>query len=769
MESLQSQVRGIELDDFEAQIDIFTSGKVKNDEKTHYKALLKYSQQSNTSKRLFDIMQKNVDKFLKALEKLGDVHGSILVNVLTLTEEKDHWVSQVLNSLKNLLKQDQTNHEFFLSVYLAVVAEFKICFPSHLPTLMRFIVPKNDDTNIEATVLFIVVKNLELKQEETSEAVQGFFDYILEAEDTFTSFLNLVKALDCLFPLIPSVCGRIYTSNNCKDLVKRYVSQISPSSLSAEHNQTLAWSLLKLVSTSCIDDECRKFNTTNYSELLKTGKSLDSGMKILSSLCIIKLWNFLENDKIASIDDLYDIMISALKKDTHLDYCLEALAYLTLNATIRIKLRNDESAIDHIISVIKSRSKDDISNIHSSIVYGLLLILGNLMNIKEDDKQNTKSYLKSMAAPKSGDDKKEKPEDIHNFNKYMILDHKIIDILSKLKVLKMKEGATNNSQQLVYIIYSISKNQNKATRQELVKQGSINILLDYVIGVSKVKDHQTRPMSNADIETRLKAIRALTKILISVNPALAFNKYSVVTCVPFLVELLGPDVSEYNPGLSTNVGEDKYLYEEITNLDKYESLLALTNLSSMADKEVGDIIISRTFDKFLNNFIIENDIPEILKASWELISNLIINPKILVKFFNVEDKKSMTRLNLLIKLLQSEDLSLQTILAGLLANATESFDMISQVLVENTDIKVQLTNNIASIFSHQPSDTDLILRLSLLLLDIIYAAANISTSQLGYFRAHGQLKSSIAEILKVQKDKQILEVVMEIIKFVKFN
>lgn len=751
----------MEMDDFEEKIAIFNGGGVKNDPISYYKPLLKYSQQSTTSKKIFEVLQKNVDKFMRTLEKVGDVHGAIVVNCLSFVDDKDHWVSQVLNSLKNLLKQDQTNHEFYLLVYLSMVSEFKICFPDHLPMFLKFLVPENDDSDIEATVLFIVVKNLELNQVPTFEAIGGFFDYILEADDTFTGFLNLVKALDCLFPIVPSVCGKIYTSTNCKDLIAKYVSQLSPTSMTTEHNQTLALLLLKLVSSSCIDDDCRKFNTANYSELLKIGKSIDS-TKILSCLCIVKLWNFLDNDKIATIDDLYEVMVVTLKKEAHLDYCLEALAYLTLNASVRTKLRNDESAIDAIISVIKSRSKQ--SNIHSSIVYGLLLILGNLMNIKEDDK-TTKSYLKLMASPKSSD--KENPEDIQNFNKHMILDHKIIDILSKLKVFKMNEGASNNSQQLVSIIYLISKN-TKPCRQELVKQGSINILLDYVIGVSKVKDHQTRPISD-DTETRLNAIRALAKILILVNPALAFNKYSVVTCVPFLVELLGPDISQYNPGLSTNAGEDKYLYEEITNVDKYESLLALTNLSSMPDKEIADVIITRTFDKYLNNFIIENDIPEILIASWELVSNLIINPKLLVKFFNVEDTQAMKRLDLLIKLLQLEDLKLQTILAGLLANATESFDMISQVLVQNTSIKEQLTNTIALIFTHQATDTDLILRLCLLCLDIIYASANINASQLGYFRAHTQLKASIAGILKVQKDKQILEVVMEIIKFVKFD
>lgn len=791
-----AQLENLDIDEFKTSLKVFESPHkpIKAD------ILYKASQDPNGSKIILDLLQKSPTSVLKGLKAIGDKSSTIIVNVVQFTDEKDHCVSQVLNTIKNLLKNygdnfDTPTIEFYLLTSLNLISQFEVEFVGLLSTLLKFLTPSYEESDIQATVLLIVLKSIEKNQQQTFDAIHNFFDYVLETESNFAHFLNLIKSLELLFPICPTVCGQIYTSNGCKEAINEHIKRIIPTSLKNANDILVTRNVLKLVSSSCISDECRKFNAENYLQVLKVGSRLDlkdfTELKILSTLCTIKLWNFLQikDDFQVTMNDLFDINIQYLIHRTnydqaYLEYSIESLAYLTLNPSLRISLRSNQSAIEAIISIIieKSDTKDKVlDNSHSSIVYGLLLIMSNLMQIKDENagSQDSKTinYLKLVSTTKSSTDTtKENKDEILNFSKSMILDHKLLSLISKLKIIKIsKQGSNNNSDKLILIIYYAAMNQNKQVRQELVKQGALNSILDYLILVSKVnlkQDGQTRPLSTSTeaIETRLQGIRAMAKILILVNPGLAFNKYNITTCLPFLVELLGPDITNYSGELTNKNATDAYLYNEVNNVDKYESLLALTNISSLPDDKdnIKDVIISKTFDKYLNNFIIETDVPFVQKASWELITNLVLKPSMLVKFFNVDDKQSMKRLDLLINMLELTDLSLQVILAGLLANATSEFEMIGQVLVQQP-IKKKLVPLLARVFSNQAKDDHLILRLSFLLLDLVYVAANLSMDKLQQFKGNKDLKASLSKVIQTNKNREILEVLVEVIKFVQFE
>lgn len=791
-----AQLENLDIDEFKTSLKVFESPHkpIKAD------ILYKASQDPNGSKIILDLLQKSPTSVLKGLKAIGDKSSTIIVNVVQFTDEKDHCVSQVLNTIKNLLKNygdnfDTPTIEFYLLTSLNLISQFEVEFVGLLSTLLKFLTPSYEESDIQATVLLIVLKSIEKNQQQTFDAIHNFFDYVLETESNFAHFLNLIKSLELLFPICPTVCGQIYTSNGCKEAINEHIKRITPTSLKNANDILVTRNVLKLVSSSCISDECRKFNAENYLQVLKVGSRLDlkdfTELKILSTLCTIKLWNFLQikDDFQVTMNDLFDINIQYLIHRTnydqaYLEYSIESLAYLTLNPSLRISLRSNQSAIEAIISIIieKSDTKDKVlDNSHSSIVYGLLLIMSNLMQIKDENagSQDSKTinYLKLVSTTKSSTDTtKENKDEILNFSKSMILDHKLLSLISKLKIIKIsKQGSNNNSDKLILIIYYAAMNQNKQVRQELVKQGALNSILDYLILVSKVnlkQDGQTRPLSTSTeaIETRLQGIRAMAKILILVNPGLAFNKYNITTCLPFLVELLGPDITNYSGELTNKNATDAYLYNEVNNVDKYESLLALTNISSLPDDKdnIKDVIISKTFDKYLNNFIIETDVPFVQKASWELITNLVLKPSMLVKFFNVDDKQSMKRLDLLINMLELTDLSLQVILAGLLANATSEFEMIGQVLVQQP-IKKKLVPLLARVFSNQAKDDHLILRLSFLLLDLVYVAANLSMDKLQQFKGNKDLKASLSKVIQTNKNREILEVLVEVIKFVQFE
>lgn len=789
-------------DQFHTSLKVFESPYRASDEDE--KILFEGSKDAARAKLLFDILRKNIHKWLRGLKALGnDLASSIGFNTLQFVEEdRNHWVAQVLNTLKTILKSNdgynyssnqQQSFEFYILLYLHLATQFEVFFPSHLPTLLGYLVPSLEQSDTQAMILLIVLKTIEFNQSESFDTITNFFDFLLETDSDMAHFLNLIKALELLFPICPTVCTKVYTSDSCKQIITSHAKRIDPKCLEDPKDMQLTRNLLKLVSGSCISDECRKFNATNYLQLLKVGSRLElkqyTELKILSTLCTVKLWNFLELKDNKSFQvtmhDLYDININYLSNRNEynqefLEYATEALAYLTLNPSLRIALRSNQSAIDSIIALISNLNEGvKLDNSHSSIVYGLLLILSNLMQIKIEtggtQESRTINYLKLVATPKSSnDDTKEDKDEIHNFNKDLLLNHKLLSIISKLKIIKTtsNQGTNQNSDKFILIIYYMSLNQSKQVRQELVKQGSLNILLQFLILASKIHEGQTRPLKNTSelIETRLYALRAMAKILILVNPKLAFNKYSINTCIPFLVELLGPDISKYSGQLTNKNADDGYLYNEINIVDKYESLLALTNLASLPDdkNEIKDLIISKTFEQYLNNFIIDSGVPFIQKAAWELITNLIMKPSMLAKFFEVTNSQAQKRLDLLIKLLELTDLSLQVVIAGLLANATSEFDVIAQLLVTTKSIRNKLLPVLTRVLATQAQDSDLILRLSYFLLDLVYGAAD-QEEILKNFRQDKALKEALSVVIKSNKDKLILEVIIEIIKFVNFD
>lgn len=789
---------------------------VKDLKKT-YEILLKCSQIPKLSDNIYEIIDEDMLKFMFGLQVMDDSRGIIFINTIksnVANEDLEKTILKTLSLIQTILKRNDSLGDivFYLSLYFAIISNFNLSNPQHVSLMLQYLNPFHNQTNEEkahevySLVLVIIIKNIELLAKKTTEVISSYLEILVDNEPdkiSMASFLNLVKSLESLFPIVPSVSQTIYMSESCKGIILFQVSKMSSTSLEYTSNQLITTEILKLVTSSCINEQCRLFNYNNYLELLKIGTKLQGenvlGIRLLSSLGIIKLWNFIQlekdlrKDSGINMSDLSDILISYLRSsesrenEVYLEYCIEGLAYLSLNTSIKQKLRNDETSIENILIILKKETEinDKILLANSSLVYGLLLILSNLTKLKDvaaNSQKKTTNYLKSFATPNNiNNSEDENQESIYNFSRSLLNDYKIVEIMSKIKVFKSQDSAGHNNDniisQVITVISMISSNQDRSTRQELIKQGALNIVLDYLIKNSVVKKtlgNETRPSSLNDelVETRLLALRSLARILISVNPALAFNKYDIKTCLPFLIELLGPDISQYTGSLE-DVGDEKYLYDGVSNLDKYESLLALTNISTVhvknATNELRQLIISKIFDKYLDNFIIDSDLPQIQKAAWELISNLITEPSLLVKFFNIEKQENLKRLQLLIKLLDSTDELFQTVIGGLLANATSEFEMISQILVQNVTLNERLLSILTNIFENQNSNNDLLLRASYILLNLVYSASSLDAKYLDKLRENRKLKGSLGLALRSNKNKEILEMIIEIIKLVNFK
>lgn len=736
------------------------------------------------STSLYGILLNDSDSFIHGLAKLGGLVNILLVNLLALNHPSNETLNSILHSIKVYTKK---NIHPLLVCYYSVITNFECHNYTHLHSFLPFITSLQDPET-PPLVLLIVIKYLETDRTKTSEIIQeylSFFDEDLDMEQ----FLNYTKILEILFPVIPEIIEPIYLADHTKVAILRKSADIQSGKALSPNERLAIISTLKLINSSCVTEQSRTHNSKAYIALLKVGARIKANseanieVRLLSTLAIIKLWNFvsLNKEEGISIDDLAENLVEVLMKDdsesqkiaatgkentvgnnqsgstgSSLANAVEGLAYLSLNTPIKTNLRNNEDLISKFITLLCHPQE-------SSLNYGLLVILTNLSKLKDSnadtqDKETLK-YLKSMSLPNNSNQKTEKDQlGIQLFNKSLLVDHKIVSVVSKLKV---HQGESNLLDLFITLIYMLTLNQDKVVKVELVKQGALNVVLNFLVKTSTVDGNTGRTVpinsqsGSAEIasqsDSRLSSLRALAKMLINVSPTLVFNKYDPKTTLPFLVELLGPDYSKLQ--------QDTYLHE-MTLLDHFESLLALTNLSTMESVDLKKLIITRTFEAHLNHFIIDSSNGQVQRAAWELIGNMITVPSLLVKFFNIEnDKENRKRLILLVKLLNSRDEQLQIVLANLLVNATSEYDMISQILL--TTVKDELLDIIIEIFLDQ-SNRDLLLRVSYLLLNLVFSGVDLTV-----FSANLELKIAIANVLK-SGDREIGEILIEVIKVVKF-
>lgn len=814
--------------EFDESLTLFNPNHNKNqlNLKKALEILLNCSTKTVTSEILFNVLNKDISSFLEGLSYLDIKDSPLILNhVIDLNMNDEHLKSKFIDKLLNVNKimikelshQDLQDYKNLSTIYFSIINTYNILNPQHISIFLEFLNPfimQNAcgqlPNEIHSLTLLIIVQNINLQKEKSIEQIRDYIDILIDEDiiENFpiSKFLNLINIIESFFPLLPQVMAEYYTSDKTKSIVENQINTkiSSVHSLQYKSNKLVILEILKLISISSIDDQCRSFNVTNYVELLKIGSKLEfEDIKILSILNIIKLWNFIKLDKDKqsdsksndiSVDELYLQLKTYLneyeskslvnEQEKNFEYVIESLAYLTLNVTVKQNLRKEEGIIEKFVETLKLNSNTtNTATTHSTLIYGILLILSNLgkLNDKSENQDKTTiDYLKNYSKPGSSIKKSEENnEEIQLFNKSLILHHKILSLFSLLKLNKEGDSGSNIMNQAIVIIYQISFNQDKLVRQEMLKQGGLNIVMYYLAKTSKIKNKgngETRPIDgNNDllVETRIFALRSLSRMLISVNPELAFGKYDIKTSLPFLIELLGPDLSEYSGDLfNKSDNEDKYLYEQITSLDKFESLLALTNFSSIPkNNEVKKVIILKTFDKFLNNFMIETESPQIQRASWELISNLITEPTLLVKFFNIQDNTShnenFKRLQLLIKLLNSKDEALQIIISGLLSNATSDFEMICNVLIENEIILNELNEIFIKIFHDQFNNDNLILRVSYIVYNLVYTASVTDDNLLKKFSENKELKHSFSNVIRFNKNEEILEVTKEILKLFK--
>ncbi|CCE88963.1 Piso0_001757 [Millerozyma farinosa CBS 7064] len=750
------------------------------------------------SAKLFKLIDENTSKVFACISETGiDTRKDVSrVIVEGMKGQGKTYVHKFLNRLCKILSDISSLRlaSVILPVYLSVSNAYELVLTQHLPIFLKKLNVSSEKENrellrsIEATVLVLVVRCIQQKQvdarAEVSEYLELLFDD-LHNDFKLANFLNFVRCLELLFPIEPSVVNAIYTKNDTKELVLKVISSVVEKGLGYQQNTIIAESLLHLISSSCTYEACRTFNIEHYLSLIKLGvhmESSSSALHLLSILCLVKLLNgtVLKKDdsrfEDVKIGDLAYRILHYFKNsnrdnyDESMEYCIESLAYITLNKQIQSTFRNDVDFITSLLDILKLDKAKIGHDKCSVILYAVLSTINNLSKIESPttNKKPSRKYMNSQLLNSTNEDDEKYKEEIKDFNRDILFNYKLVSIASSY-IDSMKPLQVNNSQHMLSAIISqLSFIQDKTIKQEIVKQGGLSFIMEYLGRFStfdKSKRQHTRPLSSDPqlISNRTQGLRALARILISVNPALAFSKFDVISSVPFLVELLGRPLSE--DSINTDNESNSYLDEEITVKDKFEALLAITNLASLENnKPLRRVITSQTFDDFLDHFIYDESIQPLQKASWELICNLISEPEMLAKFFNTDQKASISRMHLLVKMLNAQEEDLQIVIGSILANATSEYFAINQILLSSEEARSDLQDIIPRIMKEQSNNQDILLRVSFILHSLLFYAKDHDKAFFSSMR--DILKEPLSTALK-NGNIEVKNIIVEVIKLLK--
>ncbi|KII94263.1 hypothetical protein PLICRDRAFT_422048 [Plicaturopsis crispa FD-325 SS-3] len=315
---------------------------------------------------------------------------------------------------------------------------------------------------------------------------------------------------------------------------------------------------------------------------------------------------------VANEDELVKLMKGLIVDDENkssLTDAIEGLAYLSVDPAIKEALSKDASFFTKLFALIprRQRTPKETLEIDSTLMYGVLVIVTNLCvhRPRLSDEQAQIAKLKRMAAAgkkpsedpgkTGGDDPLDDDEHVRARVRRLIT-YGVLDVLPSIVVLTDSRGNRVNASRTYLSL--VEENEN---RGKVLQSGGAKTL---AFLIRKALPPTTDSSGEALEPPDLEAIQALAKLAITASPIAVFGPNAGAahdTIRPFSLLLLHP---------------------ASTLLQRFEALMALTNLSSASPETAQRI--AKT-DGILNKveLLLLEDHALVRRAAMELICNLI--------------------------------------------------------------------------------------------------------------------------------------------------
>lgn len=496
-------------------------------------------------------------------------------------------------------------------------------------------------TKLRSQATLASIKLFELAPDTAGELISRFVTAKVkkgEANDLVVAF----SAAAAIFPVAVTAAAALFlTDGFVSTLVSRVQSKKS-------HN--LEQATLELISAACVDKNCREAINKHCREWLEdlVAESPNKKRANLAALILVKLGEEKPSDETPRIVraekvDQGDLIASfksmviggdtSSKQDS-----VEGLAYASLQPKVREDLSKSPKFLKRLMEAMSDPSSP------KNIIFGGLTIFVNITEYQplRSEEEKRMAQLKAYANVQ----KPTPPDALLNDEDVAIRCKRVLEAgIVPLLVQVCKNGSPSVLTQSSLILLSLSKDtKNRGT---MAQQGAVKLLIQIWDHISTTNDSSTTgttPFPPAALPT---TAQALSRLLISINPAHAFNAALPSTSA------IRPLISQLSKTESTT-----------WQLHAFEALLALTNLASL-DRNTQDHIIRQSFDTVVDDLLLSSN-TMVRRASTELVCNLMASPVCIGNFAD-GSPRAKHRLHLLLAMTDVEDSATRSAAGGALA------------------------------------------------------------------------------------------------------
>lgn len=586
-----------------------------------------------------------------------------------------------------------------------------------------------------------------LKGNDLENGIIDQIENLVAIAETSIQRYEIISLISTLYPIMPDTCTKLFlTDDSTVKMLANEITILLTSDISQliSNKGSNAYKILTLFSSACVDNSCRKVIANLYLGFLIKIIKMDSEnsvkleLQCLSASVIIKIWKSIskkdfktEND-LLNLEHLSEILVNGMirrESASMISNSIEGLAFLSLNINVKQSMRNDDNFITALL---------DRRNLEQSylVAYGTLCIITNLTSFNRVLTEKQKSIEKlrqyndlSNIDPKTGrisnGIKKDDNYAIEKFSQYLLSSKGVV---SQMVNTFKKFGSKGIHKQTIQIIYNLCI--KPSLRTDVIKQGGLNIILTYLTSQSECVKYNAKSFCSLkkevdDPETRLFAMKSLSKIVMSRDPsALFYQKFDIISPAPFLLE----EAVQY----AVNVEGIQYLTplhrlpsEMISAADCFEALVGLTNLSSVDNIKIKEIITSLGWPA-ISALMLSSD-RQIQRADLELLSNIMVSPICSQKFFDWKSEDDQNHKNFvnLCRLMHLDDRSARLAILNIFAN-TSDYEILAQVMLSSPEF----CNQLMDLITNEVTDDEAELRCLYILLNLLHTDSSKLKSKL---------------------------------------
>ncbi|KAI8803798.1 armadillo-type protein [Cladochytrium replicatum] len=382
---------------------------------------------------------------------------------------------------------------------------------------------------------------------------------------------------------------------------------------------------VEVLSSACLEKECRNVVAARCVPYLQSlVNHINPSLKSVAASTLVKIMienkdlqqGLLRNDTALMSSFVTTIKDSKASTETKLN-SLESLTYLSVHASIKEKIANDNELLGSLVKLGREAEAVD-----RQIQFTVSSILNNITAYRKrlsEEEEQLKKLREVAGEGKASEDKRDDDPAVEKRGAVVLRSGGVMALVNIGK----KTGSVNVRDMVSSALLNVAT--DKRSRGTMIQQGTVKLLITL--------------SSESSTEGCQMAAQALAKIAITTDPNVAFKS-------PLASELVRPLV---------------LLCNSENELRQFEGLMALTNLASMQESDVCTRIVQAKGVRAMENLQL-SDNPLVQRAATEALCNMMVDPNVFEMY-----EKSPNRIRIMVALSDAEDAGTRRAASGALA------------------------------------------------------------------------------------------------------